>query len=63
MAVFTATGIMIVIEGLVSLANILAVEDREATPEELEASGLRTDTSITALRDLIAKKRAEQASE
>lgn len=57
----TAAQILLLIEGLAGLANILAVEDREATPEELEAAGIRTDASLDALAALIAEKRAQQS--
>lgn len=54
-----AAAILALIEGLAALANILAVEDREATPEELEASGIRTDASLDRLQQLIREKRGE----
>jgi hypothetical protein len=56
-----AAMILALIEGLSALGNILAVEDREATPEELEASGIRTDASLDRLQELIRQKRAEQS--
>jgi len=54
----TATEILLAIRALSSLARTLLVEDREATPEELDAVDLKASDSEERLRDAI--RRAEE---